>query len=445
MAHKNGLKIKIKERTINYVDLFCGIGGFRQGIHDYMKYNRHIKFNCVKSVDIKQSAIDTYNLNFNNENENENENDIIHTSNVNDFDKEIVPEFQLLCAGFPCTPFSSAGNRKGFSDLRGMLVYNVIKICEKYRPETILLENVPNLLNINDVFETIISEFESLGYHMTHSILNTRDFHIPQDRQRLFIIGSLKKSIPMSYFQYAWNGNENVTLNSIIDVNDKRSDIPENYYKLLIDLHHTNSIEGKTIQDKRGGQNNIHSWDLQINGHISDDECQLMSQIMLERRKKKWAQLKQIKWMDGMPLTFNEIKTFSSLSDKRLQECLDHLMALNYLTLEYPKDLVDGKRQHVINNKCERGYNICKGKLSFPISKILNKNSYCPTLTATDSCKLVVIIDDTYIRHLNGIELNRLSGFPDNFIIANPKESYDLYGNSVCPAIVQSLMKLIYG
>ena len=144
-----------------------------------------------------------------------------------------------------------------------------------------------------------------------------------------------------------------------------------------------------------GGKNNIHSWDIGFNGTLNKDEKELMHKIMLNRRKKHWAE-KNIVWMDGIPLTYEDITTF--YKHDNLKNMLDNLVSMKYLRLEKPKDLVDGER--VYKEELPEGYNICKGKLSFPISKILDPNDISPTLTATDSHKLAVIINDNTIRNL---------------------------------------------
>ena len=105
--------------------------------------------------------------------------------------------------------------------------------------------------------------------------------------------------------------------------------------------------------------------------------------------------------------------------------------------------MVDGKR--VYKESSQEGYNICKGKLSFPISKILNPDDVSPTLTATDSHKLVIINNDTCLRSLNAKELKKLCGFPDDFIVPDDVNMYDLFGNMATPPVIQSILKLVFG
>ena len=144
--------------------------------------------------------------------------------------------------------------------------------------------------------------------------------------------------------------------------------------------------------------------------------------------------------MDGMPLTFEEIKTFNKNSN--LKFMLDNLVDKKYLRLEKPKDLIGGKR--IFKESSEIGYNICKGKLSFPISKILDPNSISPTLTATDSHKLGIIIKNKTIRKLTVNEIKKICGFPDTFIIPPHVNYYDLFGNMVTPPVIEKILRLIF-
>ena len=125
--------------NIKYIDLCCGIGGFRVGINRFMEKHKNYNFECVFSADIKSDAIKTYNLNFD---------ETLEYTDI--YDIKELPEFDLLCAGFPCQPFSSAGNKKGFEDNRGGMIFKIVYICKKYKPSTVLLENVSNLLSLEN-------------------------------------------------------------------------------------------------------------------------------------------------------------------------------------------------------------------------------------------------------------------------------------------------------
>jgi len=367
-------------------------------------------------------------LNFN---ENNTKTDIF---NINEIEK-----FQLLCAGFPCQPFSSAGNKQGFDDNRGLIIFKIIDICKKYRPEFVILENVSNLIILENgkSLKKICDEFTNIGYFVSYKKLNASNFGIPQNRERVFIVCSLEKRIDLDKIKYV---NPENKLNTIIDYKAKYTDIENKFANKILNLHSQTPLFGYKMQDKRGGKKNINSWDIGINGYLSILERSLMNIIMTERRKKHWAEKKNIVWTDGMPLTLDEISTF--YENDNLKEMLDNLVQKNYLRLEKPKKIVNAKR--VYDDNGVFGYNICKGKLSFPITNILDPKATSPTLTATDSNKLAVIIDDKFIRKLNDNELKLLCGFPLSYNIPNDVDKYDLFGNMVIPDVVEGVLNCIF-
>lgn len=429
IAQSNLTKEKYKiKKVVKYIDLCCGLGGFRIGINNFQEKSNY-KFKCVFSADIKEDALKCYNENFNEANPKQ---------DIYEIDK--LPEFDLLCAGFPCQPFSSAGLKKGFKDNRGGMIFKILKICKDYNPTVILLENVSNLLTLNkgEYINKIKHIFEEIGYNISFKKLNSADFGVPQSRERVFIIGHKNKYIDFDTLTY----KQPKKLSDIIENDLEYTDIDSGLCDKLVNLHKKQPIYGHKLQDKRGGTNNIHSWDLGYNGIITDKQKTIMEKIMLERRKKHWAVKKNIDWMDGMPLTFDEIKTFIKDNDADLLANLSQLVEKKYLKLEKCKELKEGKR--VYKKDSEEGYNICKGKLSFPISRILDPDDVSPTLTATDSCKLVFIINDKSIRRISDTEIKRICGFPDNYIISEGVNKYDLFGNMVTPPVIESLLAIIY-
>jgi len=417
--------MKDSKRYKTFIDLFSGIGGFRIAINNISDI---CDAKCVLSCDIKQSAIDTYNLNFNEQNE---------KTNIYDLKAEEIESFDLLCAGFCCQPFSSAGNKKGFSDERGGIIFKIIELCKYHRPNYVFLENVYNLITIKngECIDRIVKLFEDLGYYVNYKKLNSKDFGLPQDRQRVYIICCLEKKV---FFENIKQFSP-MKLNEIIDYNDKNSKIDKSFTDKLLELNKTRPIYGCKIGDKRGGSSNIHSWDINYSGKISEQQKELMNQILLERRKKHWADIKNIDWMDGMPLTKSEIETFNN--SENLQQMLDNLVELKYLRLEKCKHLVNGSREY--KEDSEEGYNICKGKLSFPISKILDPEGICPTLTATDSNKLALLIENNTIRQINKKEIKKICGFPDTFQIPNNVNYFDLFGNMATPPVLEELFRIM--
>ncbi|MDY0118728.1 MAG: DNA cytosine methyltransferase, partial [Bacilli bacterium] len=209
----------------------------------------------------------------------------------------------------------------------------------------------------------------------------------------------------------------------------------------VLDHFEPKNLYGKSIKDKRGGVNNIHSWELGLKGEITKVQQKLLSKLLRERRKKQWAEIIGITWMDGMPLTTQQISTFFNVVN--LQEILDDLVKKGYLVYEHPKELYGNQRKY--DTTKPKGYNIVTGKLSFEFTRFLDPNDITPTLVATDVSKLGVI-DNNGIRELSVREGLRLFGFPENFSLdfLKKSESFDLLGNTVCiPVIKEISLKLL--
>ena len=195
-------------------------------------------------------------------------------------------------------------------------------------------------------------------------------------------------------------------------------------------------VVGKAIKDKRGGADNIHSWEIGLKGNTTKDQSDFLNLLLLERRKRKWAAEIGIDWMDGMPLTEKQISTF--YHHDNLREFLDELVGMGYLTLEYPRKKQNGRR--VPDETKSKGYNIVAGKLSFEFTKILDPSDLAPTLVAMDVSHLGVV-DGDGLRRLSIREGQRLCGFPEDYDLSFLKEgeAFDLLGNTVCIPVIKAI------
>jgi len=164
---------------MRFYDLFAGIGGFRLGFE-------RAGHECVGSCEIDKYARQIYAKNFGHE-PTERDATKINPSNL--------PYFDILCAGFPCQSFSIAGRRRGFSDTRGTLCFEILRIAEQRKPPILLLENVKGLLSHDKgkTFRIITESLDELGYDVEWQLLNSKYF-VPQNRERIFIIGHLRGS-----------------------------------------------------------------------------------------------------------------------------------------------------------------------------------------------------------------------------------------------------------
>ena len=167
-------------KTIRFIDMFAGIGGFREGLR------LAGGFECAGFCECDKYAQQSYRALFECEEE-------WYSSDARKIDPDELPEFDLLCGGFPCQAFSIAGARKGFGDPRGTLFFELARLAEARKPRYLLFENVPGLLNHNGgrTFAAILDTLERLGYFVEWQVLNSKDFGVPQSRRRVYIVGYL--------------------------------------------------------------------------------------------------------------------------------------------------------------------------------------------------------------------------------------------------------------
>lgn len=216
---KIGEKIRA---NFTFIDLFAGIGGIRMGVEK-------VGGKCVFSSEINEKAARVYEKNFG-------ENPL---SDVRRIDLKTLPDFDLLCAGFPCQPFSICGKKKGFEDTRGTLFFDICRIINGKKPKIVFLENVKHLIHHNkgQTFKIILECLENLGYKTTYSLLNAKDFGIPQNRERIIIIGSLKKYFDFNHLPFKKTRN----LEQYLDLNGEFETLNKSEYTLLADTKRQDS------------------------------------------------------------------------------------------------------------------------------------------------------------------------------------------------------------
>lgn len=198
-------KQKSSEPTarFRFIDLFAGIGGFHQAM-------RYLGGECIMAAEINKECVETYKLNFKTK-----EKDI--RGDVNEIEPSTIEPFDVLCAGFPCQPFSKAGAQKGFQDeKRGNLFYKIMDILDAH-PEVkfLILENVRNLADKTENWDIITSELTKRNFYITEEpiILSPSDFGIPQIRERVYILG-IRKDIR----------NQTILTNGHIHISDLQLD-----------------------------------------------------------------------------------------------------------------------------------------------------------------------------------------------------------------------------
>ena len=174
-------KVKKAERIIRYFDMFAGVGGFRAGL------DLAGRFQCIGHCEIDKYADASYRAIHAPGKEE------VYYPDARTIDPKGLPAFDLLCGGFPCQAFSTAGRRKGFEDARGTLFFELARVVKEKRPSYLFFENVPGLLSHDRgrTFGVILSTLYDLGYHVEWTVCNSKHFGVPQSRRRLFLIGYL--------------------------------------------------------------------------------------------------------------------------------------------------------------------------------------------------------------------------------------------------------------
>jgi len=410
--------------NIKFIDLFAGIGGIRKGFEQACQEYGYLS-ECVFTSEIKPYAVEVLK---------QNHPDETITGDITQVNAEDIPDFDFLLAGFPCQAFSAAGKRLGFQDTRGTLFFDVERILRAKQPYGFVLENVEGLVNhdkvdtkkpIGRTLSTILEHLEMLGYKVTWRVLNAKDFGVPQDRKRIYIVGTKVAAPVLEGFSIVRR-----TLASILDEGLPTAN--SKFIDLLLKHYTVEELKGKSVKDKRGGENNIHSWDIEYKGPVTIEERNLLNTMLKERRKKKWAEEYGIKWMDGMPLTVEQIRTFYDCEN--LVDLLEGLVKKGYLKKEHPKQLVGQKR--VQDESLPLGYNIVAGKMSFEVSKVLDPDDIAPTLVAMDMQHLYVV-DGNGLRTLSLREGLRLFGYPDSFKFDVERDlGFDLLGNTVVVPVI---------
>ena len=369
---ENGQDTATDQPIVRFIDLFAGLGGTRIGFEQACA-EKSLVSKCVFTSEIKEFAVSTYKTNFA-------ESEIY--GDITQIDPGSIPKFDYLLAGFPCQPFSSAGKRHGFLDERGGLFFTIHEILRAKNPTGFLLENVDGLATHDGgkTLDVIIAALEKLGYLVSWEILDASEFGVPQKRKRIYITGHKAHRPNLKNFKRQYK-------TAAMCIEHDKPIVHSAFTKLLSEQFSAEELVGKSIKDKRGGGNNIHSWDLEIKGSVNAEQKKLLELILKKRRYKIWAIAKDIDWMDGMPLTLAEIRTF--YDHPKLETHIGDLTQKGYLKLEHPKKrvVINGISKRIPHTGAAMGYNIVAGKLSFPLAKIIDPNDVAPATSLASGAK----------------------------------------------------------
>lgn len=420
--------------NFRFIDLFAGIGGFRLALES-------LGGTCVASAEIDSQAMEVYCNNWPNDSSTHN------LGNITDL--TILPEHELLVGGVPCQPWSIAGHNKGFDDPRGQLWGDVIRLLEYNKPQAFIFENVKGLIDPRheDYLNTILSSFKLLGYQIYTKLLNSFDYGVPQNRDRVFIVG-IRRDILTSEYYFPTYQESKIRLYEIFDnLATPDQELPKVLlqrdlfgertgvgFNKLTPKHHHN--EFFVLNDIRHGPTSIHSWEIRS---TTDREKLLCMTILRNRRNKKYGPC------DGNPMEFGHIQEL--VPDLRIEE-LDQLVTKKIL-----RKYEDGRFEFV-NRRLSGGIDGTY-RIFLPTARFFG------TLTARgmkDEVAEVCITGRTSEEYKHNFvqkillpkkhrpisirEAARLQAFPDTFKLHhNSTVSLRLLGNSVALPVVQAVAK----
>ena len=194
---------------VNYIDLFCGVGGFRHALNSP-------NTRCVFSSDIDPDARLIYGQNWGE----------IPAGDISQVEVAEIPAHDVLCGGFPCQPFSISGNQAGFEDARGTLLHEILRIARHHQPRVLFLENVKNFLGHADgkTLATTLRLLNRVGYDVHYSLLNASYYGVAQKRERVYFV-CFRKDLGITDFQFPKPSDEDVAVEDIVlPGNDPRLD-----------------------------------------------------------------------------------------------------------------------------------------------------------------------------------------------------------------------------
>ena len=358
------------------VELFAGVGGFRLGLPDY---------ECVAYSEINKHAKKVYTENFG------------EGVNLGDITKvRQLPPCDIVVGGVPCQPWSIAGKRLGFKDPRGKLWFDVIRLVRKSRPEAFIFENVFGLLQKTHIesFKWILKQFSDMGYHVSYQVYNSKDFGVPQQRRRVYIVGRLNKPVVLT----------------------EKSTPPVPLYSLIKHLPETPNSNTYSLCDLVKGDTTIHSWDLMKLGPRLSELCKSLS-----RRYQK-AKMKPIE----------------------VSPCDDITTLLNLGILAQVGDKVKIKNSHSLIGIDGISSLVSPGSTCVPTITAMNSHSiFIITSNITDNItrsEVVNLVHQGQCRRLTGRDCAKLQGFPDWFKLSTEDNiSRKLLGNAVTVPVIEHI------
>lgn len=432
--------VEISNTRFTFVDLFSGVGGFRIALEE-------LGGKCIGFSEIDKPAIEVYKSNFCNFlNRDEAE-----LGDITKVGKLPFKNIDLIVGGVPCQSWSVAGKMRGFEDPRGRLWNDTLRVVKENQPKAFMFENVKGLMDPRNKssLNLIESTFREAGYVLQTKLLNSYDFGLPQNRDRIFLVGIRNDIVGnMDRFKFPEPINTRVYLKDVIDNLSELNEVgkkifaPSEIFGSKVPMGRTRFQKTDELNDffifcdTRNGHTTIHSWDII---RTSEREKEICMTILRNRRKKLYGNA------DGNPLSY---LVLVSLVPNLKESELDKLIAKKILRF------IPNEGYEFVNSKNSAGvYGIYRVYL--PHSQIFS------TLTATGTKDMIAlksiagstpeeyrenfikeVIRKKLYRPISAKEYGKLQGFPDWFVIhKDEKLAKKQFGNAVSTNVISHLAK----
>jgi DNA (cytosine-5)-methyltransferase 1 len=423
---------------------FSGVGSPEQALNNLVKAgaeidNKPLEIEIEFACEIDKYAKQTYLKNFKPK---------LFATDITTLDMTDLPYVDLLVFGFPCQAFSMAGKRQGFEDTRGTLFYDALRYLKEHRPRYFIAENVKGLLSHdnNKTFQTIIDclakttnyqmslmPFDNLDYHIHYKVLNTKHFGLPQNRERIFIIGIRDDE------------DNNFNFPKEIPLELKLKDVLQDnldYFKLIDGFNSydkikyvDNEIVG-TLTEHQSRSGITNGFKIETNFSNKVDKKYYLSEENIEKLKEYNKRNKEKG--NGFSAKFhnpeNEVMSALKIGGAGADDLIE-VDEKYYLSEEQQKRLLDRTDvdiENVDEPTCFDVYN----------KKLVKDTSICLTEPHHNNLRLVPETKDKNIRRLTPIECERLQGFPDNFTEGvSDTQRYKQMGNTITVNVIELIIK----
>jgi DNA (cytosine-5)-methyltransferase 1 len=387
------------KENIRFIDLFAGIGGFHQAVTNIFPNAK-----CVWASEINAPTAAVYTENFG----------IDAFCDITKVNESEIPQFDLLCAGFPCQPFSKGGNQKGFDDIRGTLFFDIIRILEYHKPKYVILENVSNFITHDNgnTYRVIIKSLQKLGYHMPRIPVKISPIQIgmPIQRQRLFIPAIMGDKSLIEFElppHYLINKNNRPHVKSVFEFDKRINDISlklteYELYVLKIWNEFRKGVKVKTI--------GFPVWYDFFHYSGDYEEFPKWKQDFIKKNVQLYKENKL--FIDNWKLKYNNLEKVNKTHRKFEWQCGNDIKSLFDCIIQFRPSGIRVKRP----------------------------NSFS-TLVAMNHTQII----GWKKRRLTMNELKKLQGFPDDFVLSTNKfMSLKQLGNAVNVKVVEELLNLVF-